>query len=208
MPPEKLSWKHLYDEVVTSGLCTGCAGCVIACPHDVLGYDDKAGVYKPLQIEEFGGPADCLARRQGLHVLHARLARGSATGSHDVDEFLFRPQAGGRGAQRHLQGHRSREGIGPGASTRSARTAGSSRPSSCTASRRHHRRGARVRTSRVTARRGRPSPASRRRRKTSSLRPEPLHLLGEPDGVRGSRRRWRGADRTRGHELPELDAYR
>ena len=47
-PPAKerwsFSWKHLYDEVVTSGLCTGCAGCVIACPHDVLGYDDKNGV--------------------------------------------------------------------------------------------------------------------------------------------------------------------
>ena len=46
------SWKHLYDEVVTSGLCTGCAGCVIACPHDVLGYDDENGVYKPQQIED------------------------------------------------------------------------------------------------------------------------------------------------------------
>src|SRR5207237_2591724 len=23
-------WAHLYDEVVTSGLCTGCAGCVVA----------------------------------------------------------------------------------------------------------------------------------------------------------------------------------
>src|SRR5258706_13044360 len=52
------SWKHLYSEVVTSGLCTGCAGCVIACPHDVLGYDDKDGVSKPLQLEtEYGGPA-------------------------------------------------------------------------------------------------------------------------------------------------------
>ena len=53
------SWKHLYSEVVTSGLCTGCAGCVIACPHDVLSYDDTNGVYKPLQIEDFGGPGDC-----------------------------------------------------------------------------------------------------------------------------------------------------
>ena len=44
------SWKHLYDEVVTTGLCTGCAGCVIACPHDVLSYDDTNGQYKPIQI--------------------------------------------------------------------------------------------------------------------------------------------------------------
>lgn len=59
MPPEKLHWTHLYDEVVTSGLCTGCAGCVIACPHDVLGYKDDAGVYKPFHLEEEGGPGGC-----------------------------------------------------------------------------------------------------------------------------------------------------
>jgi coenzyme F420 hydrogenase subunit beta len=53
------SWKHLYDEVVTSGLCTGCAGCVIACPHDVLSYDDLHGHYKPVQIEDYGGQGDC-----------------------------------------------------------------------------------------------------------------------------------------------------
>ena len=53
------SWRHLYDEVVTSGLCTGCAGCVIACPHDVLSYDDTNGRYKPIQVEDYGGPGDC-----------------------------------------------------------------------------------------------------------------------------------------------------
>src|SRR3954464_4349520 len=42
------SWKHLYSEVGASGLSPGCAGCVIACPPDVLGYDDTNGVYKPL----------------------------------------------------------------------------------------------------------------------------------------------------------------
>jgi coenzyme F420 hydrogenase subunit beta len=52
-------WKELYSEVVTSGLCTGCAGCVVACPHDVLGYNDDEGVYKPFHLEEELGPADC-----------------------------------------------------------------------------------------------------------------------------------------------------
>src|SRR5207302_702673 len=52
-------WKHLYDEVVTSGLCTGCAGCVVACPYDVLSYDDHEGVYKPFHIEEELGPGNC-----------------------------------------------------------------------------------------------------------------------------------------------------
>src|SRR5262245_8115046 len=52
-------WKELHAEVVTSGLCTGCAGCVVACPHDVLGYDDNEGVYKPFHLEGDLGPANC-----------------------------------------------------------------------------------------------------------------------------------------------------
>jgi coenzyme F420 hydrogenase subunit beta len=59
MPSEKLHWTHLYREVVTSGLCTGCAGCVVACPHDVLGYDDTAGHYKPFNFEEGTAADEC-----------------------------------------------------------------------------------------------------------------------------------------------------
>jgi coenzyme F420 hydrogenase subunit beta len=56
---DKAHWAHLWDEVVTGGLCTGCAGCVLACPHDVLGYDDTLGVYKPYHLEEEDGPGGC-----------------------------------------------------------------------------------------------------------------------------------------------------
>ncbi|HET9070850.1 MAG TPA: Coenzyme F420 hydrogenase/dehydrogenase, beta subunit C-terminal domain [Acidimicrobiales bacterium] len=52
-------WTELFDEVVTTGLCTGCAGCVISCPHDVLGYDTSNGVYRPFHLEEEGGPGGC-----------------------------------------------------------------------------------------------------------------------------------------------------
>jgi len=52
-------WKELYDEVITSGLCTGCAGCVIACPHDVIGYQHAPGAYKPFHLEEELGLTDC-----------------------------------------------------------------------------------------------------------------------------------------------------
>jgi coenzyme F420 hydrogenase subunit beta len=52
-------WKELYEEVITSGLCTGCAGCVIACPHDVIGYDHEQGGYKPFHLEDELGPGDC-----------------------------------------------------------------------------------------------------------------------------------------------------
>ncbi len=55
----RFQWKELYDEVITSGLCTGCAGCVIACPHDVIGYKHEPGAYKPFHLELDMGPDDC-----------------------------------------------------------------------------------------------------------------------------------------------------
>ena len=58
-PPWTFQWKELYDEVITSGLCTGCAGCVIVCPHDVIGYKHEPGAYTPFHIEEELGLADC-----------------------------------------------------------------------------------------------------------------------------------------------------
>ena len=59
MPPEKPHWAELFTEVVTSGLCTGCAGCIVACPYDVLSYDDTGGKYKPFHIDADGGPESC-----------------------------------------------------------------------------------------------------------------------------------------------------
>ena len=55
-PREKWSfqWKELYDEVIT----TGCAGCVIACPHDVIGYEHEPGKYRPFHLEEALGLGD------------------------------------------------------------------------------------------------------------------------------------------------------
>ena len=82
------SWKHLYSEVVTSGLCTGCAGCVIACPHDVLSYDDANGVYKPLQIENYGGPADCSHGDKACTSCTRACPRFRAW-EPEIDEFLF-----------------------------------------------------------------------------------------------------------------------
>ena len=65
--PERwtFQWKELYSEVITSGLCTGCAGCVISCPHDVIGYDHTAGGYKPFHIEEELGLDNCLHGEKG-----------------------------------------------------------------------------------------------------------------------------------------------
>lgn len=59
MAMEKPHWRELFSEVVTSGLCTGCAACVIACPHDVLEYETANGVYKPWHVDIDGGREGC-----------------------------------------------------------------------------------------------------------------------------------------------------
>ena len=58
-------WKELYSEVITTGLCTGCAGCVISCPHDVIGYDHEMGHYKPFHLEEELGLDNCIHGEKG-----------------------------------------------------------------------------------------------------------------------------------------------
>jgi coenzyme F420 hydrogenase subunit beta len=58
-------WKELYSEVITSGLCTGCAGCVIACPHEVIGYKHEPGNYKPFHLEEELGADNCIHGEKG-----------------------------------------------------------------------------------------------------------------------------------------------
>jgi len=88
MPPEKLQWKHLYEEVVTSGLCTGCAGCVIVCPHDVLGYRDDEGIYKPFQMEEGFGPEDCSHGQKGCTSC-TRACPRFRDWEPEIDEFMF-----------------------------------------------------------------------------------------------------------------------
>jgi coenzyme F420 hydrogenase subunit beta len=62
---EKPQWRELFREVVTSGLCTGCAACVIACPHPVLDYEADNGVYKPFHLDLDGGPDDCTHGQKG-----------------------------------------------------------------------------------------------------------------------------------------------
>jgi coenzyme F420 hydrogenase subunit beta len=58
-------WKELYAEVITTGLCTGCAGCVIACPHDVIGYDHQEKGYRPYHLEEELGLDNCIHGEKG-----------------------------------------------------------------------------------------------------------------------------------------------
>lgn len=88
MPPEKPHWAHLLTEVVTSGLCTGCAGCIIACPYDVLGYDDTKGVYRPFHVEADGGPDNCTHGERGC-TLCTRACPRFRLWEPEIDTHLF-----------------------------------------------------------------------------------------------------------------------
>lgn len=58
-------WLELKAQVIDTGLCTGCAGCVIACPHDVIGYNHEQGGYRPFHLMEELGPDDCTHGQKG-----------------------------------------------------------------------------------------------------------------------------------------------
>jgi coenzyme F420 hydrogenase subunit beta len=88
VPPEKLHWAHLYEEVVTSGLCTGCSACVVVCPYDVLGYDDTDGRYKPFHVEADGGTDNCTHGVKGC-TLCTRACPRFRTWEPEIDQHLF-----------------------------------------------------------------------------------------------------------------------
>jgi coenzyme F420 hydrogenase subunit beta len=88
VPPEKLHWSHLYQEVVTSGLCTGCAACIVVCPYDVLEYDDTEGNYKPWHVDADGGRDDCTHGVKGC-TLCTRACPRFRDWEPEVDQFMF-----------------------------------------------------------------------------------------------------------------------
>jgi coenzyme F420 hydrogenase subunit beta len=88
LPADKPHWAHLFTEVVTSGLCTGCAACIVACPYDVLGYDDSAGRYRPFHVEADGGAEDCTHGEKGCTLCTRACARFREWET-EIDTFLF-----------------------------------------------------------------------------------------------------------------------
>jgi coenzyme F420 hydrogenase subunit beta len=88
MPPDKPHWKELFTDVVTSGLCTGCAACIVACPYDVLEYDTSDGHYKPFHVDADGGRADCTHGEKGC-TLCTRACPRFRDWETEVDTFRF-----------------------------------------------------------------------------------------------------------------------
>src|SRR6202167_4162376 len=88
MALEKPQWKELFTEVVTSGLCTGCAACVVACPYDVLDYETAGGVYKPWHLDIDGGREDCTHGETGC-TLCTRACPRFRNWESEIDVKLF-----------------------------------------------------------------------------------------------------------------------
>ncbi|HEY8080619.1 MAG TPA: Coenzyme F420 hydrogenase/dehydrogenase, beta subunit C-terminal domain [Acidimicrobiales bacterium] len=88
MPLEKPHWKELFTEVVTSGLCTGCAACIVACPYDVLDYNTADGVYRPFHLDVDGGLADCTHGEKGC-TLCTRACPRFRDWETEIDAFRF-----------------------------------------------------------------------------------------------------------------------
>jgi coenzyme F420 hydrogenase subunit beta len=81
-------WKELYEEVIDAGLCTGCAGCVVTCPHEVIGYKHEEHEYRPFHLEEELGLTDCIHGQKGCTTCTRACPRFRAW-EPQIDEHLF-----------------------------------------------------------------------------------------------------------------------
>ncbi|MTV26547.1 oxidoreductase [Nitriliruptoraceae bacterium ZYF776] len=81
----EVHWRELKREVVDTGLCTGCAACVMACPRDVLGYTNT---FFPVQEGEGMAHDQCVIGDKGCDICTRACPRFRAWES-DLDQTMF-----------------------------------------------------------------------------------------------------------------------
>jgi len=77
-------WRDLYYDVVQTGICTGCSGCVVVCPHQVLDYKNLT----PFQTLEGSAPDTCAHGEKGCDTC-ARACPRIGYAAVDIDKLLF-----------------------------------------------------------------------------------------------------------------------
>jgi coenzyme F420 hydrogenase subunit beta len=80
--PDHAHWRDLYYDVVQTGLCTGCSGCVVVCPHQVLDYANLT----PFQTLDTAD--NCFHGEKGCDTC-ARACPRIGYGAVDIDKLLF-----------------------------------------------------------------------------------------------------------------------